>query len=171
MWHRSVLGALAIAAGVAAGLLVKVLTDKNNKKDDETDDEEVHFIRIEDGEEKRSELSERSVEVQEVCGVYPYLDADFVEGLLAKNSEFNEQYPEETLITVSHKVKFADPENRRTYMEIMLAAGYACDDEGEELTASKTFFTEEGAIISDILNVANQTLALKGEYLEYVISR
>ena len=37
------------------------------------------------------------------------------------------------------------------------------------IKAYRKFFTVEGAVISDVLNVANQTNALKGEYKDYQI--
>ena len=47
MFRRTVLSAFAIAAGVAAGILLKVLQDsKEERENDYADDEEIHFIRI-----------------------------------------------------------------------------------------------------------------------------
>ena len=49
----------------------------------------------------------------------------------------------------------------------MTAAGYECSQEG----TTKKLFVEDGAIISDILNVANQAAVLNGSYQNYSIQK
>ena len=176
MFKRTVLSALAIAAGVGAGLLLKVLQDKKNEtaEDEYDDDEEIHFIRINDDDDETEEPAaeeqpEISPEVKEICGLYPYLKAEFVSDLLNKNSSLNSEYPEDTLITLAHSIGFDDEKTAAEFTEIMETAGYQCQAEGTAVTASKKLFTEDGAIISDIMNVANQAGALKGTYKDYQI--
>lgn len=110
-------------------------------------------------------------EVLEICAVYPYLDAEFVEDLLGKHEALNNEYPEDTLVTVSHMTKFPNQETADEFAKIMDNAGYVCTQVATSVKAVKKFFTEPGAIISDILNVANQTKAIAGEYVEYAISK
>lgn len=169
MFQRTILGALVMAAGVAAGLIVRQLTEKKEENNDElTEDEEIRFIHISDDEETEPE---RSQEVKEICAVYPYLEADFVEDVLKQNASLNDKYPEDTLVNVLHRARFSTHESLEMFMDIMEENGYECSARGEtELTASRKFFTQPGAIISDILNVANQAAALKGTYTDYVIS-
>lgn len=173
MFRRTVLSAFAIAAGVAAGILLKVLQDsKEERENDYDDDEEIHFIRINDDDDDETETapeSEVSPEVKEICGLYPYLKAEFVSDLLNKNSSLNSEYPEDTLITLAHSIGFDDEKTAAEFTEIMETAGYQCQAEGTAVTASKKLFTEDGAIISDIMNVANQAGALKGTYKDYQI--
>ena len=177
MFKRTVLSALAIAAGVGAGLLLKVLQDKKNEtaEDEYDDDEEIHFIRINDDDDEAeepaaAEQTEISPEVREISGLYPYLKPEFIGSLLDKNDELNKAYPEDTLITLVHNAAFADKSEAEGFVEIMEPAGYQCAvQEDGTVSASKKLFTEEGAIISDILNVANQTAALKGTYKDYQV--
>lgn len=182
MFKRTIFSAFAIAAGVGAGLLLKALQDKKDRQEEEyDDDEEIHFIRINDDDEDTEEPAETvrkpaeeekavSPEIKEVCGLYPYLTADFVGNLLARNSELNQAYPEDTLITLTHDSAFADAKAAEDFAEIMETAGYQCRTENEtEVFAAKKLFTEDGAIISDVLNVANQAAALKGSYKDYKI--
>lgn len=165
---KTIFGALVVAAGVGAALAVKLVKDNKNKEDEEADDE-IHFIKIDDEDEMpKFDLSNRSDEVKEVCGVYPYLDPDFVEKILGQNTEFNEKYEKDTLVNVTHFVHFKDAASREGFETIMGANGYVCNQMGEtEVTAAKKLFTEDGAIISDILNVANQAAALGGTYEKY----
>ena len=81
-------GALAVAVGIGAVVAVKLLKNqKETENKEEDDDNEVRFITLSDGDgvaQPSYDVSDRSVEVQEVCGVYPYLNPDFVEELLAE---------------------------------------------------------------------------------------
>lgn len=176
MFHKTIFASLLAAAAAGALVAVKVLKDQEKKKDEEPeedeDDEEVHFIRIEDGdapeEEKKPELSP---EVQEVAAVYPYLDSAFIEKTLAKNDELNQAYADDTLVTVKHHAEFEDAEEEKAFQEILTNGGYEVKTNGKEADASRKFYTQAGAIISDILNVANQTAALKGVYEGYDITK
>jgi|LAHS01.1.fsa_nt_gb hypothetical protein len=182
MFHKTILGAALIAAAAGAVVLAKVLKDhQEESKDPEEDDDntEVHFIKIDDSDDEEEtedepefDASDKSDEVQEVCGVYPYLNPDFVEEMLAKNSEFNAMFENDTLVQITHHVTFEDHQNLETFLDIMDAAGYICVQLSDhEMTAQKKLFTEEGAILSDILNVANQTAALHGTYDSQTVNK
>ena len=174
MLNRTIFGALAAAAVVGGVLVVKALKKEPETEEDEEDDE-IHFITIEDGDSEEEtpvqDVSGKSEAVKEICGVYPYLTPDFVEGILDTNTKFNEQYEEDTLLTVSHKAGFPSEELKNQFMDIMDTHGYTCTCDGEgTVTASRKFFMENGAVVSDILNVANQTCALKGTYQDYEVN-
>ncbi len=172
MSHKVLLSVttLAVAAAAASVACWKMWKDKKEEKQEK--DDEIHFIKIEDAEDetpKTYSAEGKSTEVQEIAAVYPYLDPSFIETILAKDKEFNATYEEDVLVTVTHVVKFSDAEERKAFVEIMEVSGYTTELDGEIVKASRKFFTESGAIISDILNVANQTNALMGEYVEYSI--
>lgn len=165
-------GALAVAVGVGAVIAVKLLKDQKETENNEVedDDNEVHFITLADGDgvaQPTYDASDRSLEVQEVCGVYPYLNPDFVEELLAEASSLNGMFEQDTLVTIHHYVSFDSEKNREAFSDIMTAAGYECAEEG----ITKKLFVEDGAIISDILNVANQASVLNGNYQNYSIQK
>ena len=165
-------GALAVAVGVGAVVAVKLLKDQKETENNEVedDDNEVHFITLADGDgvaQPTYDASDRSLEVQEVCGVYPYLNPDFVEELLAEASSLNGMFEQDTLVTIHHYVSFDSEKNREAFADIMTAAGYECAEEG----ITKKLFVEDGAIISDILNVANQASVLNGNYQNYSIQK
>ena len=160
MFKRAIFSALAVAAGTAAALLIVSKKDKDEPENEEADDE-IRFVSIKDDDTPEA--------VQEVCAVYPYLETEFVAGLLARSSELNKKYPEDTLIMVTHEVAFPSKELAAVFTDIMEPAGYACSGTENTVKASRKFFTVEGAILSDVLNVANQTAALKGQYTDYQI--
>lgn len=167
----SAVGALAVGA-IAAGA-VALLQNKKEENESSSDDE-IHFIKIEDGEPETKEVKTfsaegKSDEVKEVAAVYPYLDPNFIEELLNKNDSFNTSFEEDTLVTIQHHCKFYDGEERKAFRDIMEVGGYETSELADEVVAARKFFVQNGAIISDILNVANQTNALQGKYLDYDI--
>lgn len=159
MFRRTLFSALAVAAGTAAALLIRSLTDKDEPETEE--DEEIRFISIKDDDTPEA--------VQQVCAVYPDLDPDFVAGLLSRSSELNARYPEDTLVAVTHNVSFPEKEMEAIFVDIMEPAGYECTGADDGVKAVRKFFTVEGAVLSDVLNVANQTNALSGEYKGYEV--
>ena len=54
-----------------------------------------------------------------------------------------------------------------THLDVYKRQGYECSQEG----ITKKLFVEDGAIISDILNVANQAAVLNGSYQNYSIQK
>ena len=109
-------GALAVAVGVGAVIAVKLLKDQKETENNEVedDDNEVHFITLADGDgvaQPTYDASDRSLEVQEVCGVYPYLNPDFVEELLAeanstKDIFFVMHVSSSTLSSITSSIRF-----------------------------------------------------------------
>ncbi len=120
---------------------------------------------VEETEEKKY-----SAEVEEIAELYPYLTKDFIAEQFARNDAFNAEYPTDTLITIRHKAKFEDPAVLEDYAQIAKGNGYEALALSEnENIISRRIFTEDGAILSDIYNVANQVNALKGVYEGYNI--
>ena len=170
MFKRLIFGTVATAAiSVAAVAYTVVKNRRNSKKDNAEVDDEIHFVEISDETEKVQE-PEYSDEAKEVASVYPYLDLAFIASLLAKDDEFNKEYPEDTLVNVAHKASFKDADGAKSFVDIMDPAGYECAVSENEVVAKRQFFTEPGAIISDVLNVANQAKALEGSYIDYTIN-
>lgn len=161
------LSAIALASATAvAAVAIKMLKKEDGE---EKQDDEMHFIKIEDGDTPSYDATNKPQEVQEIAAVYPYLNPDFIENILSKNTEFTSKYEEDMLVTVTHKVTFPQIDERKAFVEIMEVGGYETVVDGDQVTASRKFFTQDGAIVSDILNVANQAQALQGTYVDYEI--
>lgn len=185
MFRKTIFGIFAAAAAACAVTAVLALKNRKNDEVDESEDDEdegIHFIKIEDVDDEEEEdepllkkepvpeekeQGEQPSEVQEVLAVYPYLDADFVKSVLSRNDEFNEMFEEDTLISVTHHASFEKDEMRDTCLDVLESSGYTCETSGNTLAAERKFFVQPGAVISDILNVANQAAALQGKYLDY----
>ena len=109
-------------------------------------------------------------EVEQIAELYQFLDKDFIEELFYKNSEFTSKFPVDTLIRLSHKCYFSDTAIMREFERIAVNNGYAAEEMNDhETVVSRKMFTEEGSILSDIFNVANQVEALRGSYEGYRI--
>jgi hypothetical protein len=171
----------AVVTGAAIGIMaaIKLITEDEEEEDyEEKDENEVRFIELNDGEEISEASAEQpaeaaeeySPEIKEIAELYPYLDLKFVAEQFGRNDAFNEQYPEDSLVSITHKAKFDDQETRDSFVKIGEDNGYAAEVLNDaEVTITRKMFTEDGAILSDIYNVANQVACLKGIYEGYFI--
>ena len=105
--------------------------------------------------------------MKELAAVYPYLKPAFINDLLGQNEELNKKYEPETLIVIRHKAVFDADENEDRFIEILGDSGYDTVKDKNAVTVCKKMYTENGAIISDVLNVANQAQALNGQYIDF----
>ena len=166
LFGKTIGAALTAAAVVGTALLVKSVLDEEKEEKEQEEKDEVRFINISDttGEETYAP------EILEVAKLYPYLDKHFIAEQFARNEAFTKQYPEDTLITIAHKAKFADARVLADYAKIAEDNGYSSEalDETENVITKKMFVTD-GSILSDIYNVANQVACLGGTYEGYKI--
>ena len=182
MFRRFIGAAVASAAAIGIAAVVKLMLDEENKKAEEEpeDENEVRFISIDDGAKEPEKAAEEapaaakepeySGEVNEIAELYPYLEKDFIAEQLGRNEVFNQQYPEDSLIKITHKAKFDSTDTVRDFTKIGEDNGYFSEMLNEhEATISRKIFTEDGSILSDIYNVANQVACLKGIYEGYNI--
>jgi len=168
MFKRKIVTSVLLLGAVAgAYAAVKLLKDDKEDVDEELDDNEIHFINISDEEVRKPyDVEGRDQSVKEVAAMYPYLDPDFIEEMLSKKEELNKSFNEDTLVTVSHKVDFKMLDRLEEFTKIMEEAGYEVESDELNVVVSRKLFTEDDAILSDVLNVANQAAVLYGEYLE-----
>ena len=163
MFRRLLALAAATGAAIAVTAAVKTVTKKKEPEQKEDDDDSVNFIEIDSDDED-------SPEVKEISELYPYLSLDYIEEQLKRNDAFNTEYPEDTLVTISHKALFDSEDLKGQFRTIAEQNGYEAKDLGEkECLAVHKMFTQNGAILSDIFNVANQVGCLKGSYEGYNI--
>lgn len=168
--------------GLDEGDEVRFIEINDEEEDKDSDDDpdgrkpsEVHVNSIHLDEEEteddvanvQQDKSEEDEDVLEVSSLYPYLSTSFIAKTLSRNEEFNTNFPEDTLVSVLHTCQFEDMRSVLNFEAIMADAGYISQhDDNLEVRSAKRFFSEEGSIISDILNVANQAAALDGKYID-----
>ena len=139
---KSILVSLLATAGVAAYFVSKKLKPKD-------DYEEVMFVEIDDEEDEDKEYGPT---VQEIQKMYPELSLNFINNTFEQNDKFNEEYVGN--VKVEHHISFQDESDLNIFIDV-------CKD--------NKFTNEKGSIMSDIFNVANQSLLLNGQYLGYKI--
>ena len=168
--------------GLDEGDEVRFIEINEEEEDEESDDDpdgrkpsEVHVDSIHLDEEEteddvadlQQDKADEDEDVLEISSLYPYLSTSFIAQTLSRNEEFNTNFPEDTLVSVLHTCQFDDMRSLLNFEAIMADAGYISQhDDSLEVRSAKRFFSEEGAIISDILNVANQAAALDGRYID-----
>lgn len=174
---RKIIGAAVAATAVTAAVVVTVVT-KKKKNEEEVEEEQVHFINIDDVDEteESEEVPDEKVEeeisdeIKEVASIYPYLSTSFVAEQFARNDVFNEKYPEDTLVTISHKARFSHLDEKEQFCFIAKDNEYEVEELSEkEVLVKKKMYSTDGAILSDIYNVANQVNCLNGTYEGYQI--
>ena len=180
MLRKLVWAGIAVVAVNAA--LNVYLENKEKEVEEELDEEnEVNFINIMDDEDE--ELDETKMtpfhakqegyanEIEEISDLYTHLHPDFIASVFEKKEEFDEEYPVDTLIEISHSACFPSEKLNDLCIEVMRGNGYTCIKDGLDLVLRRKLFTEDASILSDIYNVANQVACLDGEYLGYTIEK
>lgn len=148
---------------------ISIETFSDRKEEKEPEEEKAEAPAEETAEEKKDE-EEVPQEVKEIAELYPYLDVPFIQSVLAKDPEYKEQFQGEPLITIVHEATFKDEESALKFVKVMDEAGYQCEKNDLKVKAEVREFCEDGTIISDELNVANQVRALDGQYEGITVS-
>ena len=128
------------------------------------DYEEVMFVEIDDEEDEDKEYGPT---VQEIQKMYPELSLNFINNTFEQNDKFNEEYVGN--IKVEHHISFQDESDLNIFIDVCKDNKYEVEKDGTSVKVISKFTNEKGSIMSDIFNVANQSLLLNGQYLGYKI--
>jgi hypothetical protein len=158
---------VAAAAAAVVGTAVSNLTSKKSEEEEKNtsdeEDDQVSFINIEDGSAAKAE---EETQVREIAKLYPYLSEAFIKEQFEKNDDYNRDYPADTLVRLVQKASFENDTDKQAFVDIARTRGYETEDAADHTVAvSRRLFTENGAILSDIYNVANQVVCLRGKWL------
>ncbi len=151
---------IVAAAAVGAVVVAKKVLDKKS----EAEEEEVELIEVGNPQE--------SDEVLELKTVYPFLPANFLEETLANENSYAERFMSGEEIRIVHQVAYDSQESAEDFKDILASSGYTVsEEEALAYRVERKFAYEEGAIASDIFNVANQVIALGGNYHETFVEK
>lgn len=151
---------IVAAAAVGAVVVAKKVLDKKS----EAEEEEVELIEV--GNPQESE------EVLELKTVYPFLPANFLEETLANENSYAERFMSGEEVRIVHQVAYDSQESAEDFKDILASSGYTVsEEEALAYRVERKFVYEEGAIASDIFNVANQVIALGGNYHETFVEK
>ena len=151
---------IVAAAAVGAVVVAKKVLDKKS----EAEEEEVELIEVGNPQE--------SDEVLELKTVYPFLPANFLEETLANENSYAERFMSGEEVRIVHQVAYDSQESAEDFKDILASSGYiVSEEEALAYRVERKFVYEEGAIASDIFNVANQVIALGGNYHETFVEK
>ena len=151
---------IVAAAAVGAVVVAKKVLDKKS----EAEEEEVELIEVGNPQE--------SDEVLELKTVYPFLPANFLEETLANENSYAERFMFGEEVRIVHQVAYDSQESAEDFKDILASSGYTVsEEEALAYRVERKFVYEEGAIASDIFNVANQVIALGGNYHETFVEK
>ena len=151
---------IVAAAAVGAVVVAKKVLDKKS----EAEEEEVELIEVCNPQE--------SDEVLELKTVYPFLPANFLEETLANENSYAERFMSGEEVRIVHQVAYDSQESAEDFKDILASSGYTVsEEEALAYRVERKFVYEEGAIASDIFNVANQVIALGGNYHETFVEK
>lgn len=151
---------IVAAAAVGAVVVAKKVLDKKS----EAEEEEVELIEVGNPQE--------SDEVLELKTVYPFLPANFLEETLANENSYAERFMSGEEVRIVHQVTYDSQESAEDFKDILASSGYTVsEEEALAYRVERKFVYEEGAIASDIFNVANQVIALGGNYHETFVEK
>ena len=151
---------IVAAAAVGAVVVAKKVLDKKS----EAEEEEVELIEVGNPQE--------SDEVLELKTVYPFLPANFLEETLANENSYAERFMSGEEVRIVHQVAYDSQESAEDFKDILASSGYTVsEEEALAYRVDRKFVYEEGAIASDIFNVANQVIALGGNYHETFVEK
>jgi hypothetical protein len=151
---------IVAAAAVGAVVVAKKVLDKKS----EAEEEEVELIEVGNPQE--------SDEVLELKTVYPFLPANFLEETLANENSYAERFMSGEEVRIVHQVAYDSQESAEDFKDILASSGYTVsEEEALAYRVERKFVYEEGAIASDIFNVANQVIALGGNYHETFVEK
>ena len=149
----------------------KAAVEEEKPADEQSVDEQAEEEEPEETQPAEEEAAGAN-ELDAIAQLYPYLSKEFISQQFAKNADYNREYPADTLVRLIHTVQFDDPAALTSFEEIARRRGYEIEPSGDhEVKISRRLFTENGAILSDIYNVANQTTCLNGSWLGVDIVR
>ena len=117
--------------------------------------------------DEEDEDKEYGPTVQEIQKMYPELSLNFINNTFEQNDKFNEEYVGN--VKVEHHISFQDESDLNIFIDVCKDNKYEVEKDGTSVKVISKFTNEKGSIMSDIFNVANQSLLLNGQYLGYKI--
>ncbi|MFV0380608.1 MAG: hypothetical protein ACK5KQ_07275 [Anaerorhabdus sp.] len=123
--------------------------------------------------EVQKEKTYTSDTVKEIGVIYSNLTPEFIEQVLDKLPNYNEEFKDGEASRIVHKVHFEDSADLMKFIEIVKTAGYEIKgtDESGNIFIQLDFDNHDSKILSEIYNVANQAASLNGLYKGNVLEK
>ncbi len=139
--------------------------EKENAEDaylDELAEELKDALEVDEVEEDKDIYSK-------ISELYPYLSLNFIRAVYDLKESLANEYPYDRYVLLLHRISFVTIDELRQFTEIVLDHDYQINvDEGKMIVdVIKEFINEDGKILANIFEIANQARLLNGEYEGY----
>ncbi len=106
---------------------------------------------------------------EKISELYPYLSSNFIRAVYDLKESLANEYPYDRYVLLLHRISFVTIDELRQFTEIVLDHDYQINvDEGKMIVdVIKEFINEDGKILANIFEIANQARLLNGEYEGY----
>ncbi len=124
--------------------------------------------------ELKESLEEDPVPIQEdiytsINELYPYLGMNFIRSVYDFKEDIASSYPLATDVILLHRISFVVLDELRQFVEIVLDHGYRVNVDEYKMIVDvmKEFNNEDGKILANVFDIANQAKVLNGNYEGY----
>ncbi len=124
--------------------------------------------------ELKEALEEDPVPTQEdiyasINELYPYLNMNFIRSVYDLKEEIADTYPLDARVLLLHRIGFVVLDELRQFVEIVLDHGYRVNVDEDKMIVDvfKVFDNEDGKILANVFDIANQARVLDGSYEGY----
>lgn len=148
------------------GVSDEKVEEKNDSEQaylDELADELKEALEVDTAEESEKDIYDK------VNELYPYLSRNFVRAVYDLKESLANEYPDDRFVLLLHRISFVTLEELRQFTEIVLDHEYQINVDEEKMIVDviKEFINEDGKILANIFEIANQARVLNGEYEGY----
>ncbi len=119
---------------------------------------------------KEDEVQDEKKDVYAMINeLYPYLSLNFVRAVYDLKEEIAFEYPLDEKLVLLHRISFENIEDLRQFTEIVLDHDYRVNVDENKMIVDvfKWFKNEDGKILTNIFEIANQARLLNGSYEGY----
>lgn len=119
---------------------------------------------------KEDEVQDEKKDVYAMINeLYPYLSLNFVRAVYDLKEEIAAEYPLDEKLVLLHRISFENIEDLRQFTEIVLDHDYRVNVDENKMIVDvfKWFKNEDGKILTNIFEIANQARLLNGSYEGY----
>ena len=152
--------------------------EDETEEEDEGDNSEEYLSSLFTDLKKQIEVENSKKEEQtridtqvynDLVNKYSYIPASIVRTIYELKGQLELEYPAGIDVIVLHRVSFKDIDNLRKFVEIGLSHDYSINADEKKMIVDifKEFENEEGRILKNILEIANQCYVLEGAYEGY----
>jgi len=149
---------------------VKEVAQKENKKMNRNDEYVYKLMQDLSNSKLNQKNHKNAVEkvkaYESIAKMYPYLQGSFIRNVYSLKDAIAHDYNIDEEIILLHRINFVEIESLRRFVEIVTSHDYTVNVDENKMIVDvlKGFVNEDGKILANIFDIANQAKVLLGEY-------